>query len=95
MTTVLLDTQTVLYSENVSSFLAGKLIRSKRELLSRGLQLILLLPPVPQIGKTRFHKSHAFDYRREVPVFVGDNKPGIGKMKTQNKTFSVFYTRVL
>ena len=32
-----------------------------------------------QVGKTRFHKSHAFDYNRDVPVFVGEEKPGIGK----------------
>ena len=32
-----------------------------------------------QVGKARFHKSHAFDYNRDVPVFVGEEKPGIGE----------------
>jgi hypothetical protein len=33
-----------------------------------------------KLGKNRFHKSQAFDYRNEVPVFLGQNKPGIGKL---------------
>ncbi len=38
-----------------------------------------LSPSALQIGKNRFHKSHAFDYRADVPVFVGESKPGIGE----------------
>eukprot|EP00118_Oscarella_pearsei_P002935 m.12276 g.12276 ORF g.12276 m.12276 type:complete len:731 (+) comp23948_c0_seq3:84-2276(+) len=30
------------------------------------------------LSKTRHHKSHAFDYRNDVSVFVGEKKPGIG-----------------
>ena len=33
----------------------------------------------PQIGKTKFHKSHQFDYRNDVSVYVGEAKSGIGK----------------
>ena len=31
-----------------------------------------------QLGKSRFHKSHSFDYNADVPVCVGEKKPGIG-----------------
>lgn len=34
-----------------------------------------------QVGKTKFHKSHAFDFSGPVPVFVGDEKPGIGRLQ--------------
>lgn len=34
-----------------------------------------------QVGKTQFHKSHAFDFSGPVPVFVGDDKPGIGRLQ--------------
>lgn len=30
------------------------------------------------LGKSRFHKSHSFDYNDDVPVCVGEKKPGIG-----------------
>lgn len=30
------------------------------------------------IGKEKFHKSHAFDYRENNPIFFGEAKPGIG-----------------
>lgn len=33
-----------------------------------------------QIGKTKFHKSHQFDYRNDVSVYVGEDKSGIGKL---------------
>ena len=33
-----------------------------------------------QLGKTRFHKSHCFDYRSTVPVFE-EEKPGIGELE--------------
>jgi len=29
-----------------------------------------------QIGRREFHKSHAFDYRGDVPVCVGEDKSG-------------------
>ncbi|XP_013419576.1 EF-hand domain-containing family member C2-like [Lingula anatina] len=32
----------------------------------------------PNLGKTRYHKSHHFDYRNEVSMMVGEEKPGIG-----------------
>lgn len=31
-----------------------------------------------KIGKTKFHKSHQFDYRNDVSVYVGEDKSGIG-----------------
>ncbi|XP_078264821.1 EF-hand domain-containing family member C2 [Rhinoraja longicauda] len=30
------------------------------------------------LGKERFHKSHHFDFPNDVPVMVGEEKPGIG-----------------
>ncbi|KAJ8310194.1 hypothetical protein KUTeg_012059 [Tegillarca granosa] len=30
------------------------------------------------LGKTKYHKSHHFDYRNEVSMLVGEKKPGIG-----------------
>ena len=32
-----------------------------------------------QLGKDKFHKSHCFDYRNDVTVYVGEHKSGIGK----------------
>ncbi|XP_044180673.1 EF-hand domain-containing family member C2-like [Acropora millepora] len=31
-----------------------------------------------KIGKTKFHKTHQFDYRNDVSVYVGEDKCGIG-----------------
>ena len=31
-----------------------------------------------QLGKDKFHKSQHFDYSNEVPMLVGEHKPGIG-----------------
>lgn len=31
-----------------------------------------------KLGKNKFHKSHQFDYRNEVSVYVGEEKSGIG-----------------
>lgn len=31
-----------------------------------------------QLGKTKFHKSHHFDYSNDVSMMVGATKPGIG-----------------
>lgn len=33
-----------------------------------------------QIGKAKFHKTHQFDYRNDVSVYVGEDKCGIGKL---------------
>lgn len=47
-----------------------------------------------QLGKTRYHKSHHFDYNNEVAMMVGEEKPGIGgdpllgqKLKQKNSSF--------
>ncbi|XP_063967600.1 EF-hand domain-containing family member C2-like [Lytechinus pictus] len=32
----------------------------------------------PRLGKDKFHKSQHFDYSNEVPMMVGEHKPGIG-----------------
>ena len=46
------------------------------------------MPPCyVQVGKKKFHKSHAFDFRGPVPV-LEDSKPGIGQphnIYTRNK----------
>ena len=31
-----------------------------------------------QLGKTKYHKSHHFDYSNEVALLTGEAKPGIG-----------------
>ena len=31
-----------------------------------------------QLGKTKFHKSHHFDKCNDVPMMVGEARPGIG-----------------
>ena len=47
-----------------------------------------------QVGKTKYHKSHHFDYANEVSMMVGAEKPGIGgeallgqKYKPRNTVF--------
>lgn len=47
-----------------------------------------------QLGKTKYHKSHHFDYKNEVSMLVGNDKPGIGgellrgqKVRPQNTVF--------
>ena len=32
-----------------------------------------------QLGRDKFHKSHAFDYNGDVYNFVGEHKSGIGQ----------------
>jgi len=46
------------------------------------------------LGKDKFHKSHCFDYRNDVTVYVGEHKSGIGgellpggKPKPKSSTF--------
>lgn len=46
------------------------------------------------LGKTKYHKSHHFDYKNEVSMLVGNDKPGIGgellrgqKVRPQNTVF--------
>lgn len=36
-----------------------------------------------QIGRSHFHKSHAFDYRGDVPVCVGERKSGDSESVTE------------
>ena len=45
------------------------------------------------VGKTKFHKSHHFDYKNEVALLVGQSKPGIGgdSLQGQARTkYSIF-----
>ena len=44
-----------------------------------------------QIGKTKFHKSHQFDYRNDVSVYVGEDKSGIGKPYAAISLFLCFF----
>ncbi|KAK3094621.1 hypothetical protein FSP39_004130 [Pinctada imbricata] len=46
------------------------------------------------LGKSKYHKSHHFDYKNEVSMLVGEEKPGIGgellrgqKVKPKNTVF--------
>lgn len=39
-----------------------------------------------QLGKSKFHKSHCFDFNADVPVFHGDTKPGIGINKAATES---------
>ena len=38
-----------------------------------------------QLGKSKFHKSHFFDYNDDVPVSHGGKKPGIGEALCFNR----------
>lgn len=45
-----------------------------------------------QVGKTQFHKSHAFDFSGPVPVFVGEDKPGIGGFRPGLMVHTINFT---
>ena len=58
------------FNPNVSRYV--KLMAAKRVIFARLLQ----------VGKTKFHKSHTFDFRGPVPT-LDDSKPGIGQLNNK------------